>query len=100
MTRCLADLLGGTSPPHDVVLTGPRGNGKTVLLNWFERTCRDHETEVDVVNLTPDDIPTPTRSPRSSKTASAIRTSSNSGARPCGSDAWPPARPGWPPARS
>ena len=24
LTECLADLLGGTSPPHDVVLTGPR----------------------------------------------------------------------------
>ena len=58
LTRCLADLLGGTSPPHDVVLTGPRGNGKTVLLNWFERTCRDHGTKVDVVALTPDDIST------------------------------------------
>ena len=58
LTRCLADLLAGTSPPHDVVLTGPRGNGKTVLLNWFEHACRDHGTDVDVVNLTPDDIPT------------------------------------------
>ena len=58
LTRCLADLLGGTSPPHNVVLTGPRGNGKTVLLNWFEQACRDHGTDVGVVNLTPDDIPT------------------------------------------
>ena len=57
LTRCLADLLGGTSPPHNVVLTGPRGNGKTVLLNWFEGVCRHHKTDVDVVNLTPDDIP-------------------------------------------
>ena len=57
LTRCLADLLGGTSPPHDVVLTGPRGNGKTVLLHWFEGVCRHHKTDVDVVNLTPDDIP-------------------------------------------
>ena len=58
LMRCLADLLGGTSPPHNVVLTGPRGNGKTVLLDWFEGACRDHATEVDVVTLTPDDIPT------------------------------------------
>ena len=58
LTRCLADLLGGTSPPHDVVLTGPRGTGKTVLINWFERACRDREPEVDVVKLTPADIPT------------------------------------------
>ena len=40
MARCLADLAGGRSPPHDVALRGPRGNGKTVLLNWFERRCR------------------------------------------------------------
>jgi hypothetical protein len=58
LTECLADLLGGTSPPHDVVLTGPRGTGKTVLINWFERACRDHEPDVDVLKLTPSDIPT------------------------------------------
>ena len=58
LTQCLADLLGGTSPPHDVVLTGPRGTGKTVLINWFERACRDHDPDVDVVKLTPADIPT------------------------------------------
>ena len=60
LTQCLADLLGGTSPPHNVALMGPRGNGKTVLLNWFKRACRDHEADVDVVTLTPSDITTPT----------------------------------------
>ena len=30
--QCLADLLAGEAPPHDVALMGPRGNGKTVLL--------------------------------------------------------------------
>ena len=58
LTRCLADLLGGRAPPHNVALTGPRGTGKTVLLNWFERACRDHEAAVDVVKVTPADIPT------------------------------------------
>ena len=58
LTQCLADLHGGKAPPHNVVLIGPRGTGKTVLLNWFERACRDRTTEVDVVTLTPDDIPT------------------------------------------
>ena len=33
--QCLADLLDGGAPPHDVALMGPRGNGKTVLLNWL-----------------------------------------------------------------
>ena len=58
LTRCLADLLGGRAPPHNVALTGPRGTGKTVLLNWFKRAYRDREPEVDVVSLTPADIPT------------------------------------------
>ena len=55
LNRCLADLAGGASPPHDVVLTGPRGNGKTALLNWFKAACEDRK--LDVVALTPDEIP-------------------------------------------
>ena len=54
---CLADLAGGQAPPHDVALIGPRGNGKTVLLNWFERECRA-KGGVDVVRLTPSSAPT------------------------------------------
>ena len=57
LTRCLEDLLGGNAPPHNVVLTGPRGNGKTVLLNWFKRACSGHARSVDVVPVTPNDIP-------------------------------------------
>ena len=49
---CLADLAGGQAPPHDVVLIGPRGNGKTALLNWFERECRANG-RVEVIRLTP-----------------------------------------------
>ena len=55
LNRCLADLASGASPPHDVVLTGPRGNGKTALLNWFKAACEDRK--LDVVALTPDEIP-------------------------------------------
>ena len=55
---CLADLAGGKAPPHDVVLTGPRGNGKTTLLNWFERQCRAKNGGVDVVRLTPSRVRT------------------------------------------
>ena len=47
LTRCLADLLGDRAPPHNVALTGPRGTGKTVLLNWFKRACRDREPGLD-----------------------------------------------------
>ena len=55
---CLAELENGRSPPHNVVLIGPRGNGKTVLLNWFKRACRDAGNKVDALALTPGDIPT------------------------------------------
>ena len=58
LRRCLADLASGTSPPHDVVMIGPRGNGKTVLLNWFKQLARNAEPATDVVALTPDEIPT------------------------------------------
>ena len=56
LSRCLFDLLEGESPPHNVVLIGPRGNGKTVLLNWFKRECRASGA-VDVAALTPHDVP-------------------------------------------
>lgn len=52
LTQCLADLAGGNAPPHDVALMGPRGNGKTVLLNWFMRACHD-AARIDVVRLSP-----------------------------------------------
>ena len=53
LSRCLATLANGKAPPHDVVLVGPRGNGKTVLLNWFAATCRGR---VDALTLTPSDL--------------------------------------------
>ena len=30
LSRCLVALVRGSAPPHNVVLLGPRGNGKTV----------------------------------------------------------------------
>ena len=55
LSRCLAALAGGKAPAHDVVLVGPRGNGKTVLLNWFARECRNSK-RVDAITLTPADV--------------------------------------------
>ena len=58
--RCLADLVAGSAPPHNIVLLGPRGNGKTSLLNWFRAACANASmgASVDVVALTPQRIPT------------------------------------------
>ena len=56
LLRCLAGLEANAAPAHNVVLVGPRGNGKTVLLNWFEIACRNGR-RVDTVRLTPRDIP-------------------------------------------
>ncbi len=56
LSRCLADLTSGQPPPHNVVLVGPRGNGKTVLLNWFEGACRG--VRVDAARLAPSRVRT------------------------------------------
>ena len=38
--RILRALMGGTAPPHDAVLHGPRGLGKTVVLSWLAKSAR------------------------------------------------------------
>ena len=57
LSRCLGDLRGNAAPPHDVVLVGPRGNGKTVLLRWFQHACAQSKPAVDVAWLTPSALP-------------------------------------------
>ena len=57
LRQCLADLLDGRAPPHDVALMGPRGNGKTVLLNWFEGACRE-AGRITIARLSPSRIRT------------------------------------------
>ena len=56
LARCLDDLAQGRAPPHNVVLVGPRGNGKTVLLNWFKTKLGQSAPEVDVLWLTPGEM--------------------------------------------
>ena len=48
----LGDLADGVAPPSEIVLHGPRGNGKTALLHWLEREV-DSNPKVDSVWLTP-----------------------------------------------
>ena len=48
----LSNLQARRNPPRDVVLYGPRGNGKTALLNVFRNICR--RAGIDVVSLTPE----------------------------------------------
>ena len=50
-------LQGRKSIPRNVALLGPRGNGKTALLRWFEQARSRQRNESDVAWLTPDEIP-------------------------------------------
>ncbi len=52
--RTMAD---GVPPPNEVILYGPRGNGKTALLVWLEREIA-RVGEVETIRLTPSEIPT------------------------------------------
>ena len=56
LRKYLGWLQGREPIPRNVALLGPRGNGKTVLLRWFEREALA-TNEVDVAWLTPDDVP-------------------------------------------
>ena len=56
----LADLDRGRPAPSEVILYGPRGNGKTALLGWISRRARS-STGVDVERLTPSKFDTPAR---------------------------------------
>ena len=55
LLRLLAYVQAGRGAPRDAVLSGPRGNGKTVLLRWFEREI-ESVGKVDVVWRTPSDL--------------------------------------------
>ena len=56
LMQLLAYLQAGRGAPRDAVLSGPRGNGKTVLLRWFQREI-EAAGKVDVVWRTPSDLP-------------------------------------------
>ena len=52
----LSHVGGGEAPPGEVILCGPRGNGKTVLLGWVEAEAAS-EPRLDVLLVTPSEIP-------------------------------------------
>ena len=47
----------GRGAPRDVVLSGPRGNGKTVLLRWFQAEVEKLGGGIEVLWRTPSDLP-------------------------------------------
>ena len=56
LMRLLAYVRAGRGAPRSAVLSGSRGNGKTVLLRWLEREI-EAAGKVDVVWRTPSDLP-------------------------------------------
>lgn len=50
--RLLSDLEERRPPPREVILYGPRGNGKTALLAWVQEEAASRP-RVDVVRVTP-----------------------------------------------
>ena len=56
LRRLLAYLESGRGAPRSAVLTGPRGNGKTALLRWFQRDIESGENDIDVIWLTREPI--------------------------------------------
>ena len=52
----LAYLRAGRGALGVAVLTGPRGNGKTALMRWFQREIEAGQPAVDVIWMTPGTI--------------------------------------------
>ena len=57
MLDLFAYLQAGQGAPQDAVLSGPRGNGKTALLRWFQCGIETSGEDCDMVWLTPGDTP-------------------------------------------
>ena len=57
LRRLLAYLHNGRGAPRSAVLTGPRGNGKTALLRWFQRHIEAGGNDIAVIWLTPSETP-------------------------------------------
>ena len=62
LSEILADMAAGESPDADMVMYGPRGMGKTVLLNWFANEAKKGGTKdnsIRVSRVTPDQLTSP-----------------------------------------
>lgn len=57
--RRLDELRRGIPPPAEIVLYGPRGNGKTALLFWLEELAKERRG-VEVIGLAPSFFDGPT----------------------------------------
>ena len=57
LRKLVAYLENGRGAPRSAVLTGPRGNGKTALLRWFQHDIEAGENDIEVIWLTPSEIP-------------------------------------------
>ena len=53
----LAYLAVGRGAPRDAALIGPRGNGKTSLMRWFQLKVRASRPRMDHLWLTPSELP-------------------------------------------
>ena len=57
LNELLDYLRTGRGAPRNAVLSGPRGNGKTALLRWFEHEVQAANEAMDVIWLTPSEVP-------------------------------------------
>ena len=58
LKRTLGHVEAGRRASGGVVLSGPRGNGKTVLLRWFQAEVEGLGGGIEVLWRTPSDLPT------------------------------------------
>lgn len=56
LSDLLAYLKVGKGAPRNAVLSGPRGNGKTVMLRWLQHEI-EASADMDAVWLTPSEMP-------------------------------------------
>ena len=57
LTELLAYLTAGRGAPRDAALIGPRGNGKTTLMRWFQLEVQASHRRMDHLWLTPSELP-------------------------------------------